>query len=131
MDTIPGMFASAKSHPRRMKIHRFVAILIAASSFAAEPPRTPSDLTLDQSVDRRLTYNLGTTGLRGWTYTRPANYPDSLQGRTTLASRQILVTHLGANSPADGVVKVDGVILRTGGKFFTDDARKGIAVAIQ
>jgi hypothetical protein len=90
------------------------------------------DLTKDtQSVDRTLTYNLGATGLRGWIFTKPANNLDAAQGRTTLASRQILVTHVGAASPADGVVKVDDVILGVDGKPFSDDARKSIALAIQ
>ena len=62
---------------------------------------------------------------------KPATYFDSLQGRTTAASRQILVTHVGVKSPADGVMQVDDVILGAGGKPFTDDARKSIAAAIQ
>ena len=107
-------------------------VLLAHGSLAKEPPQTAPDLTQDTSaVDREQTYNLGATGLRGWIYTRPANYLDSLQGRTTLASRQIFVTHVGAKSPADGVVQVDDVILGTGGKLFEDDARKSIARAIQ
>ena len=91
----------------------------------------PPDLTQSSTVDRTRTYNLGATGLRGWIYTRPANFFESCQGRTTTASRQILVTHVGAKSPADGVMKVDDVILGAGGKPFTDDARKSIAYAIQ
>ena len=107
-------------------------LLLAHGSMAKEPPQTAPDLTQDTSaVDREQTYNLGATGLRGWIYTRPANYLDSLQGRTTLASRQIFVTHVGAKSPADGVVQVEDVILGTGGKLFDDDARKSIARAIQ
>ena len=90
------------------------------------------DLTKDsQSIDRKLTYNLGATGLRGWIYTKAANNLDAAQGRTTLASRQILVTHVGAASPADGVVKVDDVILGVEGRLFNDDARKSFAMAIQ
>ncbi|MCX6872727.1 MAG: DUF6288 domain-containing protein [Verrucomicrobia bacterium] len=90
------------------------------------------DLTKDtQSVDRKLTYNLGATGLRGWIHTKAASNLDAAQGRTTLASRQILVTHVGAASPADGVVMVDDVILGVDGKLFSDDARKSIAWAIQ
>lgn len=84
-----------------------------------------------QSVDRAATYNLGATGLRGWIYTKAADNLDAAQGRTTLASRQILVTHVGAKSPADGVVQVDDVITGVDGKPFSDDARKGIALAIQ
>ncbi len=117
--------------PRLAPLVLAASLRLAASGYTAEPPKTPPDLTKDQSVDRKLTYNLGATGLRGWIYTRPANYLDSLQGRTTLASRQILVTHVGAQSPADSVVKIDDVIVGVGGKLFSDDARKSIAVAIQ
>ncbi len=117
----------------RLPLHSILAasVLLTAATFAAEPPKTPPDLTLDSAVDRKLTYNLGATGLRGWIYTKPATHFDGLQGRTTAASRQILVTHVGAKSPADGVVKVDDVILGVGGKLFSEDARKSFAGAIQ
>ena len=109
-------------------------VLLAALSTGFTSPlfaQVP-DLTKDtKSVDRRLTYNLGATGLRGWIHTKAANNLDAAQGRTTLASRQILVTHVGSASPADGVVLVDDVILGVDGKPFDDDARKSIAVAIQ
>ncbi len=114
------------------RIALFVSISLTAGTVrAAQPPAAPPDLTQSNTVDRKLTYNLGSTGLRGWIHTKPANYLDSLQGRTTLASRQILVTHVGAKSPADGVIRVDDVILGTSGKLFADDARKSIAYAIQ
>ncbi len=103
-------------------------MLGTASPLLAQVP----DLTKDaQAVDRKATYNLGATGLRGWIYTKAADNLDAAQGRTTLASRQILVTHVGAASPADGVVKVDDVIIGVDGKPFNDDARKSIALAIQ
>ena len=104
-----------------------LALGLTSPLFAQVP-----DLTKEtQSVDRQLTYNLGATGLRGWIFTKAANNLDAAQGRTTLASRQILVTHVGEASPADGVVKVDDVILGVDGKPFGDDARKSIALAIQ
>jgi hypothetical protein len=91
----------------------------------------PPDLTQSgTTVDHKLTYNLGPTGLRGWIYTKPANFFESQQGRTTTASRQILVTHVGQGSPADGILKVNDVILGVGGKLFTDDARKAMGRAI-
>ena len=108
-----------------------VALALMASSLSAEMPKNNPDLTKDFSVDRELTYNLGATGMRGWIYTRPANFFESQQGRTTTASRQILVTHVGAKSPADGVMQVEDIILGVGGKLFQDDARKSIALAIQ
>ena len=129
------MMPNLKYNPTKLRhiTHILLAALLTltASIFAAESPKTPPDLTRDSAVDRKLTYNLGATGLRGWIYTKPATHFDGLQGRTTAASRQILVTHVGAQSPADDVVKVDDVILGAGGKLFTDDARKSIAIAIQ
>jgi hypothetical protein len=102
-----------------------------ACPLSAQAPVIP-DLTEDaQTIDRTRTYNLGATGLRGWIYTKAENNLDAAQGRTTIASRQILVTHVGASTPADGVVQVDDVILGVNGKLFNDDARKSIARAIQ
>ncbi len=113
----------------------FTAICLSAlagAATAAQP--APPDLTaagVIPTIDRKLTYNLGATGLRGWIYTRAADNLDAAQGRTTLASRQILVTHVGKASPAEGVVNVDDVILGVNGKPFGDDARKSLALAIQ
>jgi hypothetical protein len=116
---------------KNLILHAAVLAIMAGHPAAAEQPKTMPDLTQGTNVDRDLTYNLGSTGMRGWIYTKPPTYLDSLQGRTTMVSRQILVTHVGAKSPADGVMKVDDVILGTGGKMFNDDARKSIARAIQ
>jgi hypothetical protein len=112
--------------------HKHITILItvmavmAAGQLFAAPP----DLTQSNTVDRTGTYNLGSTGLRGWIYTRAANNLDASQGRTTTASRQILVTHVGTNSPASGVMEVNDVILGVNGKPFDDDARKTLGKAI-
>jgi HEAT repeat protein len=115
---------------RKTPICSALAVMVAGGLVAAAP-KEPPDLTQGATVDRTLTYNLGATGLRGWIYTKPADFFESQQGRTTTASRQILVTHVGEKSPADGVMQVDDVILGAGGGPFTDDARKSIALAIQ
>ena len=107
-----------------------IALLAGQQLFATKQPAVPPDLTKDSGVDRKLTYNLGATGMRGWIFTKAANFFESQQGRTTTASRQILVTHVGAGSPADGVMQVNDVILGVGGKPFSDDARKIIGTAI-
>ena len=109
----------------------FLILGVAELNVLHAADKTPPDLTVDNKVDRSQTYNLGATGLRGWIYTKAANYLDSIQGRTTTASRQILVTHVGAKSPADGIIQVDDIIMGVSGKPFSDDARKSIAVAIQ
>ena len=109
-----------------------IVLLVACQQAFAQPKNpVPPDLTKEKPADIKLTYNLGATGLRGWIYTKPANFFESQQGRTTTFSRQILVTHVGAKSPADGVIKIDDVILGIDDKTFADDARKSIALAIQ
>ncbi len=40
-------------------------------------------LTKDTNVDSELTYNLGATDLLGWIFTRPEDYFESQQGRTS------------------------------------------------
>ncbi len=82
-------------------------------------------------MNREQTYNLGATGLRGWIYTKAASNHDGQQGRTTTLSRQILVTHVGSKSPANGLIKVDDIILGIDRVLFSADARKSIALAIQ
>ncbi len=112
---------------------RAAVAALALASVCVLGADAPPDLTKGETkgVDRKATYNLGPTGLRGWIYTKPATYLDSAQGRTTAASRQILVTHVGAASPADGVMQVGDVILGAGGGLFADDARKCLGKAIQ
>ena len=108
-----------------------LSLVFGGQQALAQPKNpVPPDLTKDKPADIKLTYNLGATGLRGWIYTKPANFFESQQGRTTTFSRQILVTHVGAKSPADGVIKIDDVILGVADKPFADDARKSIALAI-
>jgi hypothetical protein len=104
---------------------------ISNVALAQKSPPSPPDLTQDSKVDRELTYNLGATGMRGWIFSKPATHFDGLQGRTTDLSRQILVTHVGKQTPAEGVIAVDDVILGVEGKPFSTDARKSFALAIQ
>lgn len=80
------------------------------------------------------TYNLGSTGLRGWIYIDRNNVGQ--QGLITNQSRQILVSIVGVGSPADGVLNIDDVILgamasSTGNvPLFTGDCRKAFGAAI-
>ena len=114
----------------RVFLPAIAALLALPLSGADSPP----DLTLGNKrseVDRSRTYNLGSTGLRGWIeYRAGVGSLEFNQGRTTALSRQILVTHVGTPSPASGVMQVDDVILGVNGKPFTDDARKSFAKAI-
>jgi hypothetical protein len=115
-----------KKTPTHIASRIMIMAVLTAGSLLANPP----DLTKSNTVDRTGTYNLGSTGLRGWIYTRAANNLDAAQGRTTTLSRQILVTHVGTNSPASGVIKVNDVILGVGDKPFSDDARRTFGQAI-
>ncbi|MBE3098934.1 MAG: hypothetical protein IMZ44_17600 [Planctomycetes bacterium] len=66
-----------------------IALVSGSQLVAAPPPAPPPDLTQTSAVDRTLTYNLGATGLRGWIHTKPANFFESVQGRTTTAKGAI------------------------------------------
>lgn len=119
-----------------MKFNYLYLIFLTSMSFipplaCAEEISLPPDLTKKNHVDHERNYNLGATGLRGWIYTKANNDLDSQQGRTTTTSRQILVTHVGTKTPAEGIIKVGDIILGAGEKLFIDDARKSIASAIQ
>ena len=59
-------------------------------------------------------WNLGATGARGWIYT------DRL---VTTDARQILITEVAKDSPADGILELDDVILGVSGKAFSFDPR--------
>ena len=119
-----------KPHDKTLMCLASMAAMVG-NCLAASPPKTPPDLlTQSDTVDQSQTWSLGATGLRGWIYTQPASNLDSQQGRITAASRQLLVTDVGPKTPADGVLKVDDVILGVNGKPFTDDARKSLARAI-
>ena len=79
------------------------------------------------------TYNLGPTGLRGWIYRDPNNMGQ--EGLITAQDRQILVTLVGAGTPAAGVLAADDVILGVRGgsgpvAAFSSDCRKAFGVAI-
>jgi len=106
-----------------------LAVGLTSPLFAQIPDLTAAGVVA--TIKRDLTYNLGATGMRGWIHTKAETKADAEHGRTTGASRQILVTHIGANSPADGVMQVDDVILGIDDQPFTADARKSIARAIQ
>jgi hypothetical protein len=88
---------------------------------AADNHRIP-DFTVGGKRDKSHDWLLGPTGLRGWMYFR--------QDDLTAASRQILVTAVDKGSPADGMVRVNDVILGVFGKPFADDARRGFGQAI-
>ena len=73
------------------------------------------------SLDVTHDWTLGATGARGWVY--------GSNGRT-IEARQILVTKVAKDSPADGVLNCGDVILGIGERPFDADARIELAKAI-
>ena len=98
--------------------------------FSAPPDLTASGVIA--TIDKKDTYNLGPTGLRGWIHVNRDNVGDD--GLMTDQSRQILVAVVSA--PADAVFQVDDVILgvmagKTGDvPLFSSDCRKAFGAAI-
>jgi hypothetical protein len=92
----------------------------ASGARAAEKPPIP-DFTQGGKKDANHDWTLGPTGVRGWIF--------GSKGQTADA-RQILVTTVDAGSPADGVLRVNDVILGMDGKPFAGDARILLARAL-
>ena len=83
--------------------------------------RPISDLTKGGKKNDKHDWNLGPTGARGWMW--------GMRLQTDCA-RQILITKVDKGSPADGVLKVNDVILGVNGKPFDSDARIAFGKAI-
>lgn len=124
----PRIFNSKGESSMELSCRLFLAVLlVSVSAAAAVPDLTRGDRPTPMKKSTKLLIgNLGPTGLKGWVYT---------QGQDTSQSRQILVTEVAPGSPADGVLKSGDVILGASGSgevpvTFTDDVRKGFALAI-
>lgn len=109
-------------------ITSFIATAILASTsllFAAGDGNSSDipDFTKGDTVpeDSPKDWNLGPTGARGWIYS------DRL---VTSDARQILVTKVDPDSPSDGVLAPDDVILGIGGNSFSYDPRTEFGKAI-
>ena len=109
-----------------------IFLLAMPSALRAQAPDlTTTDLT---TINRAWTWNLGATGMRGWIYNAwPATM--NTDDCTLFAPYQILVTTVAPNTPADGVLAIDDVILGASAgagavPLFTTDARKTLGWAI-
>ena len=92
-----------------------LALLFAMPSEVKAVTALKIDLTAGNNlstVDRTYTYNLGATGMRGWIDNGWPETP-AQDGYTAFAPYQILVTAVGAGTPAaaSGLLAVDDVIL--------------------
>ena len=100
--------------------------LVILPAFAIRPDSAmaiPPDFTQGEKTPPGANHdwNLGPTGARGWIYS------DKL---VTSDARQILITDVEKNSPADGILQKGDVILGVRGKPFSYDPRTEFGKAI-
>ncbi len=88
------------------------AVLMAGHGAKLSNP----DFTKGDTIpaDSKHDWNLGATGMRGWTY---------CDKMVTTDARQIAITKVDKGSPADGILAPGDVILGVGGKAFFHDPR--------
>lgn len=101
-----------------MKKVVFTFICAALWAFASSAPAASGcklvmrDFTKDDAIPEKAKkdWNLGPTGLRGWMFCGKL---------VTMDARQVAVTVVDKDSPADGVLAVGDVLLGAGGKAFS------------
>ncbi len=99
----------------------FPAVPLCAA--ASRSTKTNPDFTRGGKIPdgAKHDWTLGPTGARGWMFS------DKL---VTSDARQIAVTKVAKNSPADGILAVGDVLLGAGGKLFSYDPRTELGKAI-
>jgi hypothetical protein len=111
----------------RLNLFSIIALLILASvpALVAAPRAQMSkpDFTRGDSIPEGATHDwtLGATGARGWIYS------NNLE---TSEARQIYITEVAPQSPADGILEKGDVILGVAGKSFSYDPRIEFAKAL-
>jgi hypothetical protein len=111
----------------RLNLFSIIALLILASvpALVAAPRAQMSkpDFTRGDSIPEGATHDwtLGATGARGWIYS------NNLE---TSEARQIYITEVNPQSPADGILEKGDVILGVAGKSFSYDPRIEFAKAL-
>jgi hypothetical protein len=116
----------------KINIHKLPAItslilalfLVAPGSLLGAPRKMAMpDFTKGDAIPEGAHHDwtLGATGARGWMYSNTL---------VTADARQIRITKVDKNSPADGVLAVGDVILGVGGKAFAYDPRTEMGKAI-
>jgi len=125
---------------RRGRIGCAVGVLLVLAAIPAAVRAQAPDLTNTNlaAIDTTSTYNLGPTGMRGWIYSHMTGYAEGTRGTTTsFQPWQILVTTIGTNTPAYGILASNDVILGVSPgsgnlpvPVFTNDARKSMGWAV-
>lgn len=110
----------------------FRSAALAAVIFAVLPTSLPGargksmdnpDFTKGESIPEGAEHdwNLGATGLRGWMYSNKLETSDA---------RQVRITEVDEDSPADGVFEVGDVLLGVAGEPFSHDPRTELGKAL-
>jgi len=122
---MPSALTMNHKHHFRAALSTFaMAAALATPAMAEQPGKTTiPDFTKGGKIPTRATHdwNLGATGLRGWIFC------DEL---LTSDARQIAITKVDKDSPADGILAVGDVILGVGGKPFSYDPRTEFGKAL-
>lgn len=110
-----------------MKIHfkSLVILTLATATLFAAPKgkMTNPDFTKGHSIPKGASqdWTLGATGARGWIYSEKME---------TTKARQIYITKVDKDSPANGVLELGDVILGLNGKAFSYDPRTEFGKAL-
>jgi len=103
-------------------VFSFVLVwVLPASGAGKQEDKAAPDLTKGGQIDHSLSWTLGSTGARGWLFRH---------NNRTEKSRQIYITKVDHESPADGILQEGDVILGIGEKMFDSNARKALATAV-
>lgn len=104
---------------RTAAVLALLAALTAPAAAQRTKPEVP-DLTQGGQPDGKHDWNLGPTGARGWMWGWKLETRDA---------RQVLITEVAPQSPADGVLEVGDVLLGLA-EPFTGDPRRALGNAI-
>ena len=98
-------------------------LVLPGPLFGAPQKMAMPDFTKGGAIPAGATHdwNLGAAGARGWMYSNRL---------VTTDARQIRITKVDKNSPADGILAVGDVILGVGGKRFSCDPRTEMGKAL-
>jgi len=111
-------------HALRLTSLVLAVFLVAPGPLAGAPKKMAMpDFTKGDAIPAGADHdwNLGATGARGWMFS------DKL---VTTDARQIAITAVEKDSPADGILAVGDVILGAGGKPFSHDPRTELGKAL-
>ena len=106
-----------------IRVASMAMALVMPPAIAADGAVKIPDFTKGDDIPAKAPHdwNLGPTGLRGWMFC------DRL---VTTDARQIAITSVEAESPADGVLAVGDVLLGAAGRPFSTDPRAELGRAI-